>query len=81
MAKITKNSELAETASKVALCEDPREAWIEISSGKYDAHFLKLATIYFADVYKNNNNISLDGAKIRQMFLENFDFRKSLIEF
>ena len=81
MAKIAKNSELAETSSKVVLCEDPREARIEISSWKYDDHFLRLATIYFSDVYKNTNNLDLDGSKIRQMFLKNFDFRKSLIEF
>lgn len=81
MAKITKNSELFETSSKTSLCEDPREAWIEIASWKYDSHFLKLARIYFAEEYQNTNKLELDGAKIRTMFLENFDFRKSLIEF
>lgn len=81
MIKIAKNSELADTSHKASLCGEPREALIEIASWKYDDHLLQLTKIYFADVYKNTNGISLDGKQIREKFLDDFDFRKSLIVF
>lgn len=81
MAKIAKNSELNHAAYKTSLCKDAKEAWIEISSWRYDGHFLQLANIYFADIYKNTNELSLNGTQIRERFLKDFSFRKSLILF
>lgn len=76
-----KKNELLDIIPESSLCEDAREAWLEIASGKYDEKIKKIVKVYFTENYKNNNDLTLDWKQLRETFLENFDFRKSLIKF
>ena len=76
-----RNKEDLSKESQSHICEDAREARLEIASWKYDDELLWLVKKYFSDTYKNENRLDISKENIRNTFLQNFELRKSLIEF
>ena len=76
-----RNKEDLSKESQSHICEDAREARLEIASWKYDDELLWIVKKYFSDTYKNQNGLDISKENIRNTFLQDFELRKSLIEF